>query len=59
MSSGPVYSSVLLQPTAPSAVQAASAIPATGDDVNLALLWALLVISGGAAAVLYSKRKRE
>lgn len=44
--------------TAP-AVQAASAIPATGDDVNLALLWALLVISGGAAAVLYSKRKRE
>lgn len=45
--------------TAAPAVQAASAIPATGDDVNLALLWALLVISGGAAAVLYSKRKRE
>ena len=45
--------------TAAPSVQAASAIPATGDDVNLALLWALLVISGGAAAVLYSKRKRE
>ena len=45
--------------TAAPAAQAASAIPATGDDVNLALLWALLVISGGAAAVLYSKRKRE
>ena len=44
--------------TAAPAAQAASAIPATGDDVNLALLWALLVISGGAAAVLYSKRKR-
>ena len=44
--------------TAAPAAQAASTIPATGDDVNLALLWALLVISGGAAAVLYSKRKR-
>ena len=44
--------------TAAPAAQAASAIPATGDNVNLALLWALLVISGGAAAVLYSKRKR-
>ena len=44
--------------TAAPAAQAASTIPATGDNVNLALLWALLVISGGAAAVLYSKRKR-
>lgn len=44
--------------TAAPAAQAVSTIPATGDNVNLALLWALLVISGGAAAVLYSKRKR-
>ena len=43
-------------PTATPAPQAVSAIPATGDDANIALLWVMLVVSGGAA--LWIGRKK-
>lgn len=43
-------------PTATSAPQAVSAIPATGDGANIALLWVMLVVSGGAA--LWIGRKK-
>lgn len=44
-------------PTATPAPQAVSAIPATGDGANIALLWVMLVVSGGAA--LWIGRKKE
>lgn len=43
-------------PTATPAPQAVSAIPATGDGANIALLWVMLVVSGGAA--LWIGRKK-
>lgn len=43
-------------PTATPAPQAVSAIPATGDGANIALLWVMLVVSGGAA--LWAGRKK-
>lgn len=43
-------------PTATPAPQAVSAIPATGDGSNIALLWVMLVVSGGAA--LWIGRKK-
>lgn len=43
-------------PTATPASQAVSAIPATGDGANIALLWVMLVVSGGAA--LWIGRKK-
>lgn len=43
-------------PTAPPAPQAVSAIPATGDGANIALLWVMLVVSGGVA--LWIGRKK-
>lgn len=43
-------------PTATPAPQAVSAIPATGDGANIALLWVILVVSGGAA--LWIGRKK-
>ena len=43
-------------PTATPAPQAVSTIPATGDDANIALLWVMLVVSGGAA--LWIGRKK-
>ena len=42
--------------TATPAPQAVSAIPATGDGSNIALLWVMLVVSGGAA--LWIGRKK-
>ena len=43
-------------PAATPAPQAVSAIPATGDGANIALLWVMLVVSGGAA--LWIGRKK-
>lgn len=43
-------------PTATPAPQAVSTIPATGDGANIALLWVMLVVSGGAA--LWIGRKK-
>lgn len=43
-------------PTATPAPQAVSVIPATGDGANIALLWVMLVVSGGAA--LWIGRKK-
>lgn len=43
-------------PTATPAPQAVSAIPATGDGANIALLWVMLVVSGGVA--LWIGRKK-
>ena len=43
-------------PTATPAPQAVSAIPATGDGANIALLWVMLVVSSGAA--LWIGRKK-
>ena len=43
-------------PTATPAPQAVSTIPATGDGANIALLWVMLVVSGGAA--LWAGRKK-
>lgn len=43
-------------PTATPAPQAVSTIPATGDGANTALLWVMLVVSGGAA--LWAGRKK-
>ena len=43
-------------PTATPASQAVSTIPATGDGANIALLWVMLVVSGGAA--LWIGRKK-
>lgn len=43
-------------PTATPAPQAISTIPATGDGANIALLWVMLVVSGGAA--LWAGRKK-
>ena len=43
-------------PTATPAPQAVSTIPATGDDANIALLWVMLVVSGGAALWLGRKK---
>lgn len=42
--------------TATPAPQAVSAIPATGDSANIALLWVMMVVSGGAA--LWVGRKK-
>lgn len=44
-------------PTATPAPQAVSAIPATGDGANIALLWVMLVVSGGAVIWGIGKRK--
>lgn len=43
-------------PTATPAPQAVSAIPATGDGANIALLWVMLVVSGGAALWIGHKK---
>lgn len=43
-------------PTATPAPQAVSAIPATGDGANIALLWVMLVVSGGAALLIGRKK---
>ena len=43
-------------PIATPAPQAVSTIPATGDGANIALLWVMLVVSGGAA--LWIGRKK-
>lgn len=44
-------------PTATPAPQAVSTIPATGDGANIALLWVMLVVSGGAVIWGIGKRK--
>lgn len=43
-------------PAATPAPQAVSAIPATGDGANIALLWVMLVVSGGAALLIGRKK---
>lgn len=43
-------------PTATPAPQAVSTIPATGDGANIALLWVMLVVSGGAALWIGCKK---